>query len=119
MKCKKNNDIIITTKVDNVSAKIEEEKKPMNKTELIEIVAKEANLKKKDAEVAVNTVFYAIEKSLVEGDKVQLIGFGTFEVKDRAAKTGRNPKTGEAIEIDACKQIKFSAGKTLKDKVNA
>ncbi|MBO5313317.1 MAG: HU family DNA-binding protein [Clostridia bacterium] len=91
----------------------------MNKTELIEIVAKEANLKKKDAEAAVNAVFGAVEQALVEGDKVQLIGFGTFEVKDRQAKTGRNPATGETIQIDACKQVKFSAGKTLKDKVNA
>ena len=91
----------------------------MNKTELIEIVAKEANLKKKDADAAVSAVFCAIEKALIDGDKVQLIGFGTFEVKDRAAKTGRNPSTGEAIEIAASKQVKFSAGKTLKDKVNA
>lgn len=91
----------------------------MNKTDLIEIVAKEANLKKKDADAAVSAVFCAIEKALVDGDKVQLIGFGTFEVKDRAAKTGRNPSTGEAIEIAASKQVKFSAGKTLKDKVNA
>ena len=91
----------------------------MNKTDLIEIVAKEANLKKKDADAAVSAVFCAIEKALIDGDKVQLIGFGTFEVKDRAAKTGRNPATGEAIEIAASKQIKFSAGKTLKDKVNA
>jgi len=91
----------------------------MNKTDLIEIVAKEVNLKKKDADAAVSAVFAAIEKALVDGDKVQLIGFGTFEVKDRAAKTGRNPATGEAIEIAASKQIKFSAGKTLKDKVNA
>ena len=91
----------------------------MNKTDLIEIVANEANLKKKDAEAAVNAALLAIEKSLVEGDKVQLIGFGTFEVKGRAAKAGRNPATGEAIQIAASKQIKFSAGKTLKDKVNA
>ena len=91
----------------------------MNKTDLIEVVAKEANLKKKDAEAAVAAVFGAIEKALVDGDKVQLIGFGTFEVKGRAAKTGRNPATGEAIQIAASKQIKFSAGKTLKDKVNA
>ena len=96
-----------------------EEIKPMNKTDLIEIVAKEANLKKKDADAAVTAVFEAIEKALVEGDKVQLIGFGTFDVKDRAAKTGRNPSTGETIEIAASKQVKFSAGKTLKDKVNA
>lgn len=91
----------------------------MNKTDLIEIVAKEVNLKKKDADAAVTAVFAAIEKALVDGEKVQLIGFGTFEVKDRAAKTGRNPATGEAIEIAASKQIKFSAGKTFKDKVNA
>jgi DNA-binding protein HU-beta len=91
----------------------------MNKTELIEIVAKEANLKKKDADAAVTAVLYAIEKALIDGDKVQLIGFGTFEVKGRAAKSGRNPATGEAIQIAASKQIKFSAGKTLKDKVNA
>ena len=91
----------------------------MNKTDLIEIVANEANLKKKDAEAAVNAVLCAIEKSLVDGDKVQLIGFGTFEVKGRVAKTGRNPATGETIQIAASKQIKFSAGKTLKDKVNA
>jgi len=91
----------------------------MNKTDLIEIVAKEVNLKKKDADAAVSAVFAAIETALVDGDKVQLIGFGTFEVKDRAAKTGRNPATGEAVEIAASKQIKFSAGKTLKDKVNA
>ena len=91
----------------------------MNKTELIEIVAKEADLKKKDADAAVSAVLNAIEKALVDGEKIQLIGFGTFEVKDRAAKTGRNPATGEAIDIAASKQIKFSAGKTLKDKVNA
>ena len=91
----------------------------MNKTDLIEIVAKEANLKKKEAEAAVSAVFGAVEQALVNGDKVQLIGFGTFEVKGRAAKTGRNPATGAAIQIAASKQIKFSAGKTLKDKVNA
>lgn len=91
----------------------------MNKTDLIEIVAKEANLKKKDADAAVSAVLCAIEKALVDGDKVQLIGFGTFEVKGRAAKSGRNPATGETIQIAASKQIKFSAGKTLKDKVNA
>ena len=91
----------------------------MNKTDLIEIVAKEADLKKKDADAAVSAVLNAIENALVDGEKVQLIGFGTFEVKARAAKTGRNPATGETINIAASKQIKFSAGKTLKDKVNA
>ena len=91
----------------------------MNKTDLIEVVAKEVNLKKKDADAAVTAVLNAIEKALVEGDKVQLIGFGTFEVKERAARTGLNPATLEKIEIDASKQVKFSAGKTLKEKVNA
>ena len=91
----------------------------MNKTELIEVVAQKADLKKKDAEAAVNAVLEAFEEALVNGDKVQLIGFGTFEVKGKAARAGRNPKTGATITIDASKQIKFSAGKTLKDKVNA
>lgn len=91
----------------------------MNKTELIEVVAQAADLKKKDAEAAVNAVLEAFENALVNGEKVQLIGFGTFEVKSKAARTGRNPATGEAIKIEASKQIKFSAGKTLKDKVNA
>ena len=117
MKITKIDDIINTTE-PIIFGKNKEEKKPMNKTDLIEVVAKEVNLKKKDAEAAVNSVLGAIEQALVEGDKVQIIGFGTFEVKDRAAKTGRTPKTGEVIDIDACKQIKFSAGKTLKDKIN-
>lgn len=91
----------------------------MNKTELIEVVAQKADLKKKDAEAAVNAVFAAFEDALAAGEKVQLIGFGTLEVKTKAARTGRNPATGETITIPASKQIKFSAGKTLKDKVNA
>ena len=91
----------------------------MNKTELIEVVAQKADLKKKDAEAAVNAVFAAFEDALAAGEKVQLIGFGTIEVKAKAARTGRNPSTGATITIPATKQIKFSAGKTLKDKVNA
>lgn len=91
----------------------------MNKTDLIEVVAKAADLKKKDAEAAVNAVLDAFTDALVSGDKVQLIGFGTFEVREKAEREGRNPATGEAIKIDASKQVKFSAGKTLKDKVNA
>ncbi len=91
----------------------------MNKTDLIEVVAQKADLKKKDAEAAVNAVLEAFEEALVNGDKIQLIGFGTLEVKEKGARTGRNPATGAAIEIAASKQIKFSAGKTLKDKVNA
>ena len=91
----------------------------MNKTELVNAVALKSELTKKDAEKAVSAVLDAIKEAVAAGDKVQLIGFGTFEVKDRAAKAGRNPATGEAIEIPASKQIKFSAGKTFKDKVNA
>lgn len=91
----------------------------MNKTELIEVVAKEADLKKKDAEAAVSAVFAAIENALVEGDKVQIIGFGALEVKTTAAKVGINPQTKAKIDIPAKKAVKFSAGKALKDKVNA
>ena len=90
----------------------------MNKTQLIEAVAAKADLKKKDAEAAVNAITAAIAEALKAGDKVQLVGFGTFEVKARAARTGRNPKTGEAITIAASKAPAFSAGKALKDAVN-
>ncbi len=91
----------------------------MNKTDLIEIIMKETELKKKDAVAAVDAVFAGIEKALVEGDKVQIIGFGAFEVKVQAAREGRNPATGETIQIPESKTVKFSAGKALKDKVNA
>ncbi len=91
----------------------------MNKTELIEAVVKEAGLKKKDAEAAVSAVIGAIEDTLKKGEKVQLVGFGTFETKMRKAREGRNPKTGEAIKIEASKYPAFSAGKAFKDAVNA
>ena len=90
----------------------------MNKTQLIDAVAKSANLKKADAEAAVNAVTAAITDALKAGEKVQLIGFGTFEVKERAARTGRNPHTGEAIEIAASKRVVFTAAQALKDKIN-
>ena len=90
----------------------------MNKTQLIEAVAAKADIKKKDAEAAVNATLGAIAGALKNGDKVQLIGFGTFEVKDVAAREGRNPKTGEVIMIDACKKPSFTASKALKDLVN-
>jgi len=90
----------------------------MNKKDLIEAVAKSTELKKKDAEVAVNATFDAITKALKKDDKVQLIGFGTFEVKARAARTGRNPQTGAEIKIEASKIPAFKAGKVLKDSVN-
>ncbi len=91
----------------------------MTKTTLIEAVASKANLKKADAEKAVNAVIDVITEALIAGDKVQVTGFGTFEVKATAARAGVNPKTGEKITIKAAKAAKFSAGKTLKDAVNA
>ena len=90
----------------------------MNKTQLIDAVAKSANLKKADAEAAVNAVMAAIENALVDGEKVQLVGFGTFEVKTRAARAGKNPRTGEAITIPASKYPAFSAGGAMKAAVN-
>lgn len=90
----------------------------MNKTDLIEVVAKNADLKKKDAEAAVNAVVNAIQDALVAGEKVQLIGFGSFEVKERAARTGRNPATGEAITIEASKYPSFTAGAPFKALIN-
>lgn len=90
----------------------------MNKTELIAAVAQSADLTKKDAEAAVAAVTETITKALCEGDKVQLVGFGTFEVRTREARTGKNPRTGEVIEIAASKVPAFKAGKALKDVVN-
>lgn len=90
----------------------------MNKTQLIGIVADKADITKKEAEVVVNAVFEAITEGLVAGDKVALLGFGTFEVSERAARKGRNPATGEEIEIPASKYPTFSASKALKDSVN-
>ncbi len=89
----------------------------MNKTELINAVAEKSNLSKKDATSAVDAVFEAITDSLQNGDKVQLIGFGNFEVRERAARKGRNPQTGEEIEIAASKIPAFKPGKALKDAV--
>lgn len=89
----------------------------MNKTELIAAVAENAGLSKKDAEAAVKAVFGSIEDALKKGEKVQLIGFGTFEVRARAAKEGRNPKTGEKMTIQASKVPAFKAGAALKEAV--
>lgn len=91
----------------------------MNKAELVANVAEKSGLTKKDAEKAVNAIFASIEQALVEGDKVQMIGFGTFEVKARPARKGRNPQTGKEIDIPASKNPTFKAGKALKDAVNA
>ena len=91
----------------------------MNKTELIAAVAEQAELSKKDAEKALKAFTDVIAAELVKGEKVQLVGFGTFEVFEREARLGRNPLTGEKITIAASKNPKFKAGKALKDMVNA
>ena len=90
----------------------------MNKNELVASVAEKAGLTKKDAEKAANAFVETVQQSLVEGNKIQMIGFGTFEVKERAARTGRNPRTNEEIQIPASKNPVFKAGKALKDAVN-
>lgn len=90
----------------------------MNKTDLINAVAAKAEISKKDADKAVSAVFDAVAEALAAGDKVQLIGFGTFEVKERAAREGRNPKTGETITIAAAKAPAFKAGAALKNAIN-
>ena len=91
----------------------------MNKTELIAAVAEKAGLSKKDAEKAVKAYTDVVTEELVKGGKVQLVGFGTFEVADRPSREGRNPKSGEPMTIAASRVPKFKAGKALKDQVNA
>ncbi|MBB1089071.1 HU family DNA-binding protein [Lysobacter sp. SG-8] len=90
----------------------------MNKAELIEAVAEAAELSKTDAAAAVDGVVSVVTKALKKGDTVTLVGFGTFQVRKRAARQGRNPKTGETIKIKASKNPAFKAGKALKDAVN-
>ena len=90
----------------------------MNKTELINAVAEKAGLSKKNAEAAVNATLAAITESLKAEEKVQLVGFGSFEVKHRAERTGLNPRTGDSVTIAASKVPAFKAGKALKDAVN-
>lgn len=91
----------------------------MNKTELISAMAEKAELSKKDAEKALTTFTNIVADTLVDGDRVSITGFGTFEVVERAARTGRNPQTGESIQIQASKSPKFKAGKALKDAIKA
>jgi DNA-binding protein HU-beta len=91
---------------------------PVNKNDLVALVADAAGLSKIDATKAVDAVFDDIIQSLKKGEEVRLVGFGTFDVSDRAASEGRNPRTGEKINIPASKQPKFKAGKTLKDALN-
>ncbi|WP_353893359.1 HU family DNA-binding protein [Proteinivorax hydrogeniformans] len=89
----------------------------MNKTELIQGVAEKSGLTKKDSEKAANAMLETIIEAVSAGDKVQLIGFGTFEARERAAREGRNPSTGETIQIPATKVPAFKAGKAFKDTV--
>ena len=89
----------------------------MNKADLINVVADKTGLTKKDSEKAINGVFESISDALAGGEKVQLVGFGAFEVKSRAARMGRNPKTKESIQIPASQSPVFKAGKALKDAV--
>ena len=90
----------------------------MNKTELVAAMAEQAELSKKDSEKALKAFIDVVTEELKKGEKVQLVGFGTFEVTERAAREGRNPLTGEKMQIKASKAPKFKAGKALKDAVN-
>ena len=90
----------------------------MNKTELIAAIAEKAELSKKDSEKALKAFVDVVTEELKKEHKIQLVGFGTFEVSSRSARTGRNPQTGEEMEIAACRAPKFKAGKALKDAVN-
>lgn len=96
-----------------------EEEFSMNKAEFVAAIAQEAELSKKDAEKAVKAFIDVVTEELKKNEKVQLVGFGTFEVVDRPARTGRNPQSNETIEIAASKAPKFKVGKALKDAVNA
>ena len=90
----------------------------MNKTELVAAMAEQAELSKKDSEKALKAFIDVVTEELKKGEKIQLVGFGTFEVTERAAREGRNPITGEKMQIKASKAPKFKAGKALKDAVN-
>ena len=90
----------------------------MNKTELVVAVAEQADISKKDAEKVLKAFVDVVTEEMKKGEKVQLVGFGTFEVSERAAREGRNPQTGKTMKIEACKAPKFKAGKALKDVVN-
>ena len=91
----------------------------MNRTELVAAMAEKTQLSKKDADLALKAFIDVVSEEMQKGEKVQLVGFGTFEVSERAAREGRNPQTGETMTIAASKSPKFNAGKALKDLVNA
>lgn len=90
----------------------------MNKTELVSAIAEKSELSKKDAELALKAFIATVTEELKKDEKIQLVGFGTFETVDRAARTGKNPQTGKTIKIAACKAPRFKAGKLLKDTLN-
>jgi DNA-binding protein HU-beta len=90
----------------------------VNKADLISVMAEKSGMTKKDSEKSLNAFIEAVEEALVERDKVQLVGFGTFEVRERSARKGRNPQTGEEIDIPAASVPAFKAGKALKDSIN-
>ena len=90
----------------------------MNRTELVAAMAEKSQLSKKDAESALKAFIDVVSEEMQKGEKIQLVGFGTFEVSERAAREGRNPQTGETMKIEASKSPKFKAGKALKDMVN-
>ena len=90
----------------------------MNRTELVAAMAEKSQLSKKDAESALKAFIDVVSEEMQKGEKIQLVGFGTFEVSERAAREGRNPKSGEVMNIPASKSPKFKPGKALKDKVN-
>lgn len=90
----------------------------MNKTELVALVAEKASMSKKDAELALSSTLSAITDAIAKGDKVQLVGFGTFETKQRGERNGKNPRTGEPVKIPAVTVPSFKAGKNLKDAVS-
>ena len=91
----------------------------MNKTDLVQAMAEKSGLSKKDSEKALKAFTDVVAEELKKGEKIQLVGFGTFEVSERAARKGKNPQTGEEIDIPASRAPKFKAGKALKDMVNA
>ena len=90
----------------------------MNKADLVAAMAEKAGVSKKDAEASLKAFTDVVAEELKKGEKIQLVGFGTFEVSERAARTGRNPQTGKTMKIEACKAPKFKAGKALKDMMN-
>ncbi|MCW8347598.1 HU family DNA-binding protein [Vibrio sp. ZSDZ65] len=90
----------------------------MNKTQLIDVISEQADITKKQAHDALDVITRGIEQSLAQGEEVALLGFGTFKITERAARTGRNPRTGEPIQISASKSPTFKAGKALKDALN-